>query len=79
MMIDATSTYLSSNIRHLRQKHRLSRRALASLAGISIRSLDGIEQPNPYCEVSDVSALRFCSIFGLPVEVLFHSDLSEES
>ena len=70
MLIDLNNTYFSGNIRYLRKRFHLSRRALAALAGISPRELRRIEKAK--VSVDYAVAARFRDIFGLPMEVLFH-------
>ena len=70
MLIDLNNTYFSGNIRYLRRRFHLSRRALSALAGISPRELRRIE--NAKVPVEYAVASRFREIFGLSMEVLFH-------
>ena len=71
MLIDLNNTYLPGNIRYLRRRFHLSRRALAALAGIPLRELRQMEGKAPP-PVDYAVAVRFCEIFGLSMELLFH-------
>ena len=74
MLVDLNNTCFSSNILHLRKRYHLSRRTLASLAGISLRTLCQIEQNRNPPVVDYAVASRFREIFGLPLEILFHEE-----
>lgn len=71
MLIDLNNTYLPGNIRYLRRRFHLSRRDLATLAGISLIDLCRIEKKDNI-PVDYTVAVRFSEIFGLSIEMLFH-------
>ena len=71
MLIDLNNTYLPGNIRYLRRRFHLSRRALAALAGISLLDLCRMEKKGDK-PVDYTVATRFSEIFGLSIEMLFN-------
>jgi len=74
-MVDITGSFFCSNLRWLRNRYSLSKRALSRLIGISRYMLDDLESGRSV-SVSASHILRLRAIFNIDVETLFHTDLS---
>lgn len=66
--------HISRNVRFLRKKYSLSRRALARLVGISEFRLERIEEGTAVPVISDAVLRRLCQVFDVDSEeLLFRS------
>ena len=79
MIVDMTGSYCAGNIRYLRKKYCVSRRALARLIKMNEIELREIEAGRfrpafPYPQLK-----RLCDIFEIPVNALIRKDLSAET
>ena len=77
MLIEVTGTYCVSNIKYLRRKYSLSRKALAKLIGIRFSLLKMIEEGESVEIFSHWELERLCAVFDVPKEILMHQNLLE--
>ena len=75
MLIEVTGTYCVSNIKCLRKKYSVSRKALAKLIGIRISLLKMIEEGKSAEIFSCREIDRICAVFDVPKEDLIHKEL----
>ena len=78
MIVEISLPTFGRNVRYLRKKYHLSRRALAALTGISTRQLARIEGEETELQLSHDTLVRFREIFAIPLEDIIHADLCQQ-
>ena len=76
MIIYIGGDFFGKNLVYLRKKYRISRRAVAKLAGISAYTLEGIEKGVLYPELKAEVFQRLCEIFHVDSNQLTQTDLT---
>lgn len=77
MGVSRESQFFCSNIRFLRKKYHLSKKSMAMLVGISLRSLGLIESGIMPDRVTADALIRLHRVFDLSVDALIWSLLEE--
>ena len=77
MLIEVNGSSCIENIRYLRKKYAVSRRALAKLAGMSEITLRMLEEGTIAPIFRNRELKRMCSVFDVSLEDFIEKDLSE--
>lgn len=75
MIIEPQKHPFCENIRYLRRKYALSRRAFCNLMGISEAKLESWEKEWGPVNLSYTTSLRICAVFGITTDDLFGKQL----
>lgn len=78
MVIVLNDFVCSRNIRYLREKYRVSRRALSRLVGISLCTLRDYEEERVIPEFTHRQLQRLSAVFDLSIEQLTNHDLTAQ-
>ena len=76
MVIILNDFVCSKNIRYLREKYRVSRRALSRLVGISLCTLRDYEEERVIPVFTHRQLQRLSAVFDLPIEQLTDCNLT---
>ena len=77
MIIILPDTTLFRNIRYLRARYHLSRKALGALTGLSPSVIKCMENESVLTFINKQALMNLCRVFDVTVEDMLHSDMEK--